>query len=250
VETETGKPVEIRIDKEMKAPATVKVARNRMAYHLVKIHPGQAAVAGYLLANKCMNILRMKPLHSEDRVVPASGSRNFDAAEIAINKSLGSAQSVPQSLVEYMVGGVVSQLNNLPVQLRIERWIRQNLPEIASEQRRFLEQDMAQTVAGVSAEIERVTPPIIFATSNAMTYAYARGIGTLLGTNFVQRYNNHQQIVRQGKKLYEMVDSDDDGMHRGDVFVIDRWAEALGIRDWYSWLDFESVPESYYADVQ
>lgn len=246
----TGKPIEFRIDRTSQVPASVKIARFRMPHHLLKIRPDQAFVVSYLIANKCANILRMWRLHTEDRKVVATSDRTLAAAGESIRESMGAGSAtLPDNIISMLVTGVINQLSNLPVQVRIERWVASNLPDLRSEQRVYLERDVAETVAGLGADVERLTPPIVFTTSNAMTYAYVRGVGELVGTNWTQRYNNFQSIVRKGKDLYALIGDDDDGSHTSDVKLVDVWGSLLGITSWYVWQDFETMPESYYDDV-
>jgi hypothetical protein len=249
VEQQTGKPVDFRIDRSSTAPASVKIARNRMACHLVTLNPAFADTASYLIANKCSNILRVARLHSEDRVVPATTDATLRAATDQLLKLDPTTTTLSPATLTYLVTGVVNQLANLAVQIRIERWLSTRFPELIDQQRRYLEADVAQTLAGVTPEVERSVPATVFARSNAMTYAFVRAMGALVGANYTQRHNGYPSIVRTGRTLYSLVGNSDDESARSDVQLIDAWAAELSLTEWFIWQDFESMPESYFADT-
>jgi hypothetical protein len=220
-----------------------------MACHLITLDPKHASTAAYLIANKCANIQRVARLHSEDRAVPATTDETIRAAADEIARLDPRAASLPPASTAYLVGGLVNQLANLPVQIRIERWVAARFPELAEQQQRYLESDIAQTIAGASPQVERSVPTPVFERSNAMTYAYVRAAGELLGANRTQRYNDHPSIVRRGKALLALVGDADDESALADNRLVAAWAGQLGMERWFVWQDFESMPDSYFADT-
>jgi hypothetical protein len=55
------------------------------------------------------------------------------------------------------------------------------------------------------------------------------------------RFRDPEEIVELGQRLYEISTED-----WSDIEVADRWAETLGIEEWFSWRAFEDMSESYY----
>jgi hypothetical protein len=136
------------------------------------------------------------------------------------------------------------------VQIRIERWIAKEYPELESKQRRFLvDREVNDSLAVASAEVERMTPRVIFEPSNAMNFAFVRTIGEIVGENYTRSYYNHPAILRIGRELFEVVDQVEDNTYVGDIELISRWASILNISEWFVFRDFEDMPQSYYADV-
>ena len=43
------------------------------------------------------------------------------------------------------------------------------------------------------------------------------------------------------------MESEDEGFVQ-DVDIIKAWAEILEVTDWFTWIGFEDVPETYYMD--
>jgi hypothetical protein len=39
---------------------------------------------------------------------------------------------------------------------------------------------------------------------------------------------------------------DEDGGYAGDLRVTNDWAKILNVSDWFGWIGFEDVPESYF----
>lgn len=248
VEMETGKPIEIRVDQEMKVPATVKIARERMAYHLIRLHPAQLRTMSYLVANKCANILRMARTEPSERMVPVSTAESMQMVRGIINGQPMTEQVAP-STVDFWISVIINQLTNLPVQIHIERWVYATYPNLRDQQKDLLEEDIEMILAAATEKEERSKPPVIFNASNAMTYAFVRGVGEIFGTNYSQPYNNFPAVSQQGKRLYELVGTEDEGTTASDVKIVDKWAEDLGVKEWFAWRNFEMMPESYFADV-
>jgi hypothetical protein len=135
----------------------------------------------------------------------------------------------------------VLQVTNQPVDVRIERWIASDYPGLEQEQIEGLEKDARVALQGLTTEVERTTPPTAFRASNAMNYAYLNHIGEITGRDYRRRFRDREEIVELGQRLYEISTEE-----WSDIEVADRWAEVIGIKEWFSWRAFEDMPESYY----
>ena len=58
------------------------------------------------------------------------------------------------------------------------------------------------SVAGLTPNVKRVTPRLVYEGSNAINYAYLRSVGIMLGQNLVRDYTD-SAIVELGKRLVE-----------------------------------------------
>lgn len=64
------------------------------------------------------------------------------------------------------------------------------------------------------------------------------------GVNYVQPFSGAINL-NKGKALAEMVTKEYQNNFEGDVILINRWVEFLGITGWFRWVDFEDVPTNY-----
>ncbi len=244
-----GKPIEIRFDESLTVPATVKIARQRMPHHLILIHPGQTHVLSYLIAQKCGSIERLLRIAPDKRKVAVSMSDMIRSAIASLEPEL---ERLPEhlraKLARFWAEGLVMQASNLPIQVRIDEWLRRIVPSIRQEQHRYLERDIDITLKEVSEKTREMTAPSVFLCSNYMAYAYMRSAGELLGEDYTLPFSQHREIVSQGEELYKIMESAPDGFE-GDVQFVDRWAGQLKIATWFAWNAFEDMPEAYFENV-
>jgi hypothetical protein len=245
----SGKDVIFRLAPDQLVPATSKIARARMPSHIIKYQPQMVHRINHLTAHECGHILRTMEADPSSRVVPIS---NAATRAIAV-KQIGSELShLPESMREQMLdiwlSGIITQITSLPACVRIESWIQRGYPSIRDEQRLYLDEDVRRTLQGLSKKVERVTPKTIFRISNSITYAYLRGLGPVIGKDLRKHFSAWPNTITTGIKLYEALGEEDTG-YAGDIRVTNEWATILKIRDWFSWIPFEDMPESYFKDV-
>lgn len=243
----SGKDIDFRISNTISVYAVTKIARKRMSQHVIYFRKDVVDRLSYIIAHECGHILRIMEAPEEERVVPATNK----ATKLKVLEDIKS-NSFSKPLLAKMIGvwvdGIVMQVTNLPVDVRIERWIQKSFPSLKQEQISALEKDAEKTLAGLSKEVEMVTPTKIFAISNSMAYAYLRGIGPIVGKRYDKAFYGRNSILNLGKKLYKFLEEEDRG-YSGDIETINLWAKTLGIDGWFDWISFESMPESYYEDL-
>jgi hypothetical protein len=245
----SGKPVIFRPAPEQQVPATSKVARKRMPFHIIKYQPQMVSQINHLTAHECGHILRTVQADPSVRVVPASNTHTRAIATTQLKTELSHLpESLREQMLDLWVGGIIMQITSLPACARIENWIHSQYPALRNEQRTFLEKDVKKTILGVSKPFERATPKTIFRISNSITYAYLRGIEPVTGEDLRKHFSGRPDVVRLGMKLYSSLQKEDTGFE-GDLRVTKDWATILKIADWFTWLNFEEMPEAYYSDV-
>ena len=77
-----------------------------------------------------------------------------------------------------------------------------------------------------------------------MNYAFFQLLGLHFGTNFIRPYNN-TPYINKGKELAAFTEKEYINSHEGDVHMANRWAEFLGLKNWFKGRDFEDVPQGY-----
>lgn len=245
----SGKEVIFRPAPDQLVPATSKIARARMPSHIIKYQPQMAQRINHLTAHECGHILRTVAADPSIRIVPMSNAETKANARRQLGNELSHLPaSLREQMLDIWLGGVITQVTSLPACVRIERWVRRDYPALGEEQRLYLEGDVKRTLQGLSKKIERVTPKTIFRISNSITYAYLRGLEPVTGKDLRKHFSDWPAIIRTGIRLYEAL-GEEDGGYAGDLRVTTEWAKILNVADWFSWIGFEDVPESYFNDV-
>ena len=242
----SGKDIEIQIVENLQTDGSTKVARERMPKSIVKIKANQTMRINHLLAHECCHILRILEANPLDRVVPSTNNLTMNLANLELSDQ---AQILPPQIrkkaLDFWISGLITQLTNLPVDARIEMWLYKNYPALRKHQIKSLKIDASQTIMCLSKKVEQSTIGKVFYLSNAMTYAYLRVIGGIIEENYVRKFREHEKIVYSGKSLFSMLESEDKGFTH-DLQTIKAWGDFLNISDWFRWIGFEDMPDSYY----
>lgn len=86
-------------------------------------------------------------------------------------------------------------------------------------------------------------PPSVLQKSNTMNYAFYKVLDGFLGSSFFPVFER-SGCADLGEKLFGCIGFEDGGLE-GDIALVDRWAEILGVSEWFTWGDLEDVPEGY-----
>ena len=86
-------------------------------------------------------------------------------------------------------------------------------------------------------------PPSVLLKSNAMNYSFYKILDRFIGTSFFSAFDG-SECADLGETLFECIGIEDGGLI-GDIALVDRWAEILGVSEWFTWGGFEDVPEGY-----
>lgn len=245
----SGKEIIFRPAPDQLVPATSKIARARMPHHLLRYQPQMTPRINHLTAHECGHILRTTEADPSTRVVPVSNVETRATAARELGKELSHLpEAMKAQLLDVWLGGLIRQVTSLPVCVRIERWIHREYPSLRDEQRLYLDKDVQRTLQGLSKKVERMTPKTIFRVSNSITYAYLRGLESVTGKDLRKNFSGRPSIITTGIQLYDALGEDDTG-YAGDIWITNEWARILKINNWFAWIGFEDMPESYFKDV-
>lgn len=247
VEKTSGKAIDFEMLLNLDVDGATKIARERMPRHIIKIKENSTARVNHIIIHECGHILRMMQTDPAQRVVPSSNTATTSQAFTDLNVDL---QALPadarEDLFHFWLTGLINQLVNLPVDARIEKWIHDSFPAFRETQIKSVATDVKTCLKGLSEEVRRSTIEPVFSKSNAMVYAYLRGVSSITGENYLPHFKKYPEIKKVGRKLYAYLETEDAGFMQ-DVATINSWAEILKIDSWFAWIGFEDVPESYYS---
>jgi hypothetical protein len=247
-EKESGKEIDFELLVNLDVAGVTKIARERMPKHIMRIKESSPARVNHIIVHECGHILRMMRAKPAERVVPSSNTETSIKALFALKgELLALPESAREEMLELWTTGLINQLVNLPVDVRIERWIYHDYPAFREIQSKSLAVDVQSCLLGLSDKIRKNTIESIFNKSNALVYAYLRGITTVTGEDYIEAFKKYPDIKKIGRKLYRYLKMEDEGFAQ-DVNTINAWAEIIEIKSWFAWIGFEDVPETYFLD--
>jgi len=249
ISEKTRKPFEFIKKPDMKTMAAIKIARKNMASHILYYKDDRGSILDHLIAHECGHINRMWDVPPGDRIVPASNEENKRLALTQIGEDLNKlAKSIP---VEHLgevsnmwFHGIIRQVTNIPVDMRIEKWIFDNYPELRRSQVSSIDRQMREGAQVLSKRVEDFTPKKIYDASNYINCSFAIAMESLIGKKYTAPYRS-TPYTGLGSKLADLVIRSEDRGFKQDIEIINQWTEMLGLKGWYYWADFEDVPPDY-----
>jgi len=249
VENKTGKKVEFIEKNDLPTFAALKMARKNMPSHLVFHKSEHDEIINHLVAHECGHVLRMFGVPDEKRIIPYSDDDlKLTALKQIETEITDISRAVPfdqlPAIINMWYTGIIRQVTNHPPDIMIEKWLYDDYPELRPYQKKSIEKQLTESVAGLKDTVRHITPRTILDASNIMNYAFFRTLGLHFGTNFIRPYNN-TPYINKGKELASITETEYVNSYEGDVQMAKRWAQFLGLSDWFKWRDFEDVPQGY-----
>jgi hypothetical protein len=184
-------------------------------------------------------------MRSEARKVPMSTRSTMRVARDDIQAEADFLRlHLKHRLIEMWIHSLIQQVYSQPIDVRIEQWLYDDYAALQPAQQRSLEAEVTTIRRALSQEIREVTAPTVFKRSNAMNYAYLQHLEPILARAFAHDFEDYPDIVALGETLSRALADET----LPDIDLINAWAQALDIRDWFVWRDFEDMPASYYAE--
>jgi len=81
-----------------------------------------------------------------------------------------------------------------------------------------------------------------------MNYAFFNILDNNMKVDLAKPYRN-TPFAKKGKQLIKLTEKDHVNTYEGDISIIDKWAEFLGLSKWFDWVGFEDVPLDYLNSV-
>ena len=241
----TGRGFAFVASDDLPTLAIVQVARGGMADHRILYRPGAASI-DHLVAHECGHLVRLWGVPQEARTLPVNGREEQVGALEQMGEELaGMANSgVPLPVLSDMFRrafpGLVAQVTNVPIDLRIEQWMHDGYPDLLDAQRVSLLGQLEVNRGVLRPDVARITPPTIYRASCALNCAFARGVADMYGEpELAAPYRETPHWGVAGSMLAALGEMPNDA--GGDVAAVDRWAGLLDVRGWYHWARLDSL---------
>jgi hypothetical protein len=238
LEAATGKPVVVLEAPELGVLATIRRAGAQDASHLLRIKGGESRLVDYLIVFQCRMALRdgagRRWVVREQPTVHAQLSR--DCEQLHHQLPPGKAQELGKIVYD----GLILQLRSMGPGMVVDRWIREQCADLREAQAEAISAQITGNLAGLKASTRANVPAAAGEASLAMNAAYAIFGGDLLGKPYLAVPYLSQGYGEIGRRLIHLALAEDSSsaeaaQEGADRRIIDAWAQALGLVDWYEW---------------
>jgi hypothetical protein len=234
LEQATGKPVMIVDAPELNVLATIHRAGPQDSSHVLRIKGGEKRAADYLIVFECQMALR-------DSSVPRAVLRDKPAVRDQVISECEELHShLPlakaRELGSLIYDGLILQLRSMGPGLLVDRWIRQQCPDLHEAQEQAISSEITNNLGALKPNTRANYPGTLYGASISMNAAYARFGGDLLGKPYLAVPYLSQGYGEKASRLIALaLGNGDPAKEPEDRQIIDGWAQELGISSWYDW---------------
>lgn len=239
----SGRGVRVIPDPSLKVHSTMKTARGDAPFHVIAYNPKLAAHPEYLIAFQCGFLLRLFTTPPEQRVDFASraGAAETISKEVSTLLPPGTPSQVATQFASQLFSGLLLQIRSVPVGLRVDAWLAEEFPTLHALQRQQVERQLAENVQPLSGEFKAFVPRNIYLGSLAINAAFAAFWARVWNQPALLLPYRAAGHADRGARLLSEWD-DIDHAPPADRTLMDAWATAIEVQDWYEWVPFQSVP--------
>ncbi len=214
------------------------MARGGVPFHVVGYQPSASAAPDYLIVNQCGFILRRYGVPLADRYDFASAPEGEAVVRdwVTTNNKPGRPPTENESgLIGFLHTGLLGQLRSTPISLRVDAWILQDYPELLDLQKKALSRQLNDNAAALRPDVLAAIPDAFITANVAMSAAFALFCSERLNQPQIALPYVVSGYAERGKKLLSIW-NDVSPDPSADLTLIDAWADALGLRNWYKWI--------------
>lgn len=244
----TGKDIIFRENNNLNTYAIAKTARSSMASHIIYYKVIHEDILNYIIAHECGHMIRIYEEKRENRLIPYSDERIMRKAmhELENNITIDYPFETRQKLLPLWIHGIITQLTSMPEDIRIEKWIFDNYPELWKSQQDALNKQTDDIMTGISHKIKEVTPEFIYNGSGIINLFYLRNIKDIIQPAVLKAfkktsfYERGLEIVNEAAEIMNK-----ENTLSNSIEISNYLAKILGFEGWFEWNDFEDIPAGY-----
>jgi len=226
--------------------ATIRIARGNIPAHILSYRPGAKNESpDFAICWECAFALRMYECGSDRRFLIISNSEGNRKLNAILNEPDGIVQKYRlnkaqlESLQQQLLNGMITHLRSVPIGLRVSEKLSLDYPELLELEVLQVEKELAIAKESLAVRITKTTPKEVYNPTEYINAAYALFWATRLEKPSVVNPFHLGGFDGEGQQLLNIYESvPNDPSH--DCELIDRWADHLKIRSWYSWLPYQA----------
>ena len=153
-------------------------------------------------------------------------------------QKFGLAKAQTDSLRDQLLQGLITHLYSVAVGLRVSDSLTIEYPELLEFEADHVERELTLNHESLSDRVRALMPREVYDATQEINAAYALYWSNRLEKPEIMNPYRLHGFEAAGKELLQIFESvPNDAAH--DYELVDEWAEALGIRDWYVWTKHE-----------
>lgn len=237
----SGKSVLVQRDPKCSGHASIKIASDDEAAHVLRYKPELESELPYLSAFQCGLALRSIQAKTVNRFdlasTPAMGQEVKRLIEDHLRKT-GSAvpiSMVPQ-LCQQLGHGLGLQLRSMPIAIRVDEWLYRDYPALAELQRKSIERQLQEAMHALGPSVRAFAPQRIIDANVGMSCAFAKFWAATWNEPEVGIPFTSAGYGKIGDELLGLVHSLDRSPD-GDRELVNQWTERLGLAGWFQTID-------------
>jgi hypothetical protein len=244
----TGRDVLFVHKPELTSLARIRMAGGASVAHVLFYRDEHNPLINHVIANECGHLIRLFGAPPKMRLVAVANERTQARYREEIREdiqrlSLIHGLDTLRTLIPLWYESIVFQLTRMPPDIMIERWLYEEYPAMRDIQLAALQEQHEKAVSVLSGSIRRMTPGKIYEVSQVMNYVFFRLAGDLLGIRLTGSYEKSRYRL-EGEELAMWTAGHYSEDHEGDVSVIDTWARALQLAEWFEWRRFDEISQA------
>jgi hypothetical protein len=246
LEKKSGYLVHVREDANLPTISTIIIARGNLPAHIISYKPGlKNESPDYSIIFQCAMAIRMFECPPDDRkLIGASPEENEALQAIltrpnGIAKNFGLSDTSLNKVKDQLLMGLITHLRSVPLSIRVSEKLSLDYPELLELEVKQAERELQIGKESLSDDVRVVMPQEIFNPTQCINAAFALFWAERLEQPEIANPYRLAGFETQGTELLKIcADIPNDPIN--DYELIDRWAEHLGIRDWYTWLPYQA----------
>lgn len=236
VEQQTGYPVQIIDDPDLKTIAVVHMARGPVPAHIVRYKPSTSQPPDYLICHQCGFILRLFANPPDQRFelgsAPTGQQATLDLVQAHFGRDVTPEQAA--GIAERYYANLMVHLRSIPIAMRISAWLADDYPELRQLQRQQALLELRQAEEALQPSVEASTPDFIYRVTHVINAAHAIFWARRLKQKNLEQPYLSAGYRQDGGELLDIWQQTPSSPDR-DCGLIDAWADALDLAGWYRW---------------
>jgi hypothetical protein len=245
----TGRDVQFVRKPDLKSLARIRMAGDLVSAHTLFYRNEDNPIINHVIANECAHLIRLFRAPAGKRRVAIANENTMARYREEIREDIQKLSLIHgldalRNFIPLWYEAVVFQVTRMPTDIMIERWIREEYPDMRDLQIVALRGQHGKAVTVLSRSVRRLTPGKIYDVSQIMNYVFFKLMGQLLGIHLVEPYEKSRYML-EGEELADWTAGNYSDSHEGDVAVIDHWARYLEISEWFEWRRFDEISRDH-----
>lgn len=246
LEQKSGYLVSVVADPALPTLATIRVARGNLPAHVLTYKPGtKGETPDFAICWQCAFAARMYACPPDRRFLIAGDAEGEHSLEKILQAPNGIAEKIHldpaqlQTFKSMLLNGLITHLRSVPVGLRVSETLTLEFPDLLELETENVRKELAVANESLSASIKDSMPAEIYHPTQSINAAHALFWAERLEQPEIVNPFRSAGFETDGQGLLDIYRSIPAGPEN-DNTLIDRWADYLGLRNWYSWLPYQA----------